>query len=49
MFEANIGDIDGVTKAGEEISSIRIINTVISKLNNLVDVLIEADEVYNPP
>jgi hypothetical protein len=49
MFEANIDGIDSVTKAGEEIYSIGIVNMVTSKLDSLVGVLAEADKAYNPP
>jgi hypothetical protein len=49
MFEANISGIDSVTEAGEEIYGIGIVNTITSKLDSLVDVLTEANKVYNPP
>jgi hypothetical protein len=34
IFEANIGGIDDITKAGEEIGSIRVVNTITYKLDS---------------
>jgi hypothetical protein len=48
IFEANIGGIDSVTEADEEIYGIGIINAVTSKLDSLIGVLTEADKAYNP-
>jgi hypothetical protein len=49
IFEANIGGIDDITKVGEEIGSIRVVNTITYKLDSSKGVLTEAGEVSNPP